>query len=295
MGYLFAFLSVISGTTKGFFGKKIGNFTKSINDAMLFNSIRMMFCVVIGFFISLLSGGISALAINPADITSILLSGLFSALFVVTWLISVKSGAYLMLDVFLLLGVIVPLIGSNIFLKESISLKQCLGIAVLIAALPILCSYNNKIKEKLTISSFGLLILCGLTCGLSDFSQKIFAVKKTGTLISTFNLYSFLISFAILFFGFLFTKKHDKGEAQLALSTKATVYVLITSVCMFLNSYFQTIAATYLSSTELFPLTKGFALILSTIMAGILFKEKVNLKCIMGVILAFAGILIINL
>ncbi len=295
MGYLFAITAVFAGAVKGFFGKKTSNHTQSISDAMLFNSIRMIFCVAIGLGISLLSNGVNALSVNVADITSIIMSGVFSALFVVTWLISVKNGAYLMLDVFLMLGVIVPLMGSKIFFNENISLKQWLGVAVLTVAALILCSYNNKIKQKLTLSSLGLLILCGLSCGLTDFSQKIFASENTGTAISTFNLYSYLISFVILSLCFLFTKGKNTEKPPVGFSVRIVVYILIMSVCLFLNSYFQTVAATYLTSAQLFPLSKSLALILSALQAAVFFGEKINLKCVTGVALAFAGILVINL
>ncbi len=294
MGYLFASLAVVNGAIKGFCGKKTSSFTNHIGDALLFNAIRMAFCVVIGLLISLLSGGIDSLMIHTDDIFSILTCGVFSSVFVVSWLILVKNGAYLMLDVFLMLGVIVPLIGSKILFNEIISLQQWLGIAVLIAAALILCSYNNKIKTKLTVSSFGLLALCGLSCGLTDFSQKIFAAGSSGTLIATFNLYSYLISFLLLFVGVI-SVRNCSIKKQIGFPAKTAGYILIMSVCLFLNSYFQTIAATYLSSAQLFPLSKSLALIVSVIMAAVFFGEKINFKCIMGVILAFAGILVINL
>ncbi len=295
MGYLYALLSVISGSIKGFCGKKTSNYTKSMRDAMLFNSIRMIFCVAIGLIVSLLSNGINSLLISTTDITSILMSGVFSALFVVTWLVTVKNGAYLMLDAFLMLGVIVPLIGSKIFFNEAITLRQWLGVCTLVVAALILCSYNNKIKQKLTLSSLGLLILCGVSCGLTDFSQKIFISLKSETSISTFNLYSYLVSFVLLSVFYLFSKKNNKEKTNIDFSSKIVIYILIMSVFLFLNSYFQTVAASYLTSTQLFPLSKSLSLILSVTMAAVFFGEKINFKCIIGVVMAFAGILVINL
>ena len=57
MGYLFLFLSVLSGSVKGFFGKKISDMTADFKSAVLSNLIRMLFCIPIGFLFVLFDGG----------------------------------------------------------------------------------------------------------------------------------------------------------------------------------------------------------------------------------------------
>lgn len=47
------------------------------------------------------------LAVDAKTLAITALSGVTTSLFVVFWLISVKRGAYMMLDVFLMMGVIV--------------------------------------------------------------------------------------------------------------------------------------------------------------------------------------------
>ncbi len=292
MGYLYAALAVLSGAIKGYCGKKTSGYTNGLKDAMLFNSVRMVFCVVIGLLVCILGGGLGGLKLQRADLLSVALSGVFSAVFVVSWLITVKSGAYVMLDVFLMLGVIVPLLGSQLLFQEQVGLRQWLGFGVLLSAALLMCSYSSAVKGRLKPAYVLVLLICGISCGLSDFSQKIFVHGNTGTPIGAFNLYSYLISFGILFAGYcLLPGDRTRG----AVSGKILGYILIMSVCLFLNSFFQTLAAAHLTSAQLFPMSKSLSLILSITMAAVFFKEKINLKCVLGVILAFAGILIINL
>ena len=61
------------------------------------------------------------------------------------------------------------------------------------------------------------------------------------------------------------------------------------------NSYFKTQAAFYLDSAELYPLSQGGSLILSTFMATVFFKEKLKVSAVIGVSLAFVALMIINL
>ena len=67
------------------------------------------------------------------------------------------------------------------------------------------------------------------------------------------------------------------------------------ALCLFANSYFKTLAAGYLNAVLLYPLNQGCALILSAIMSATLFQEKLTLKAVIGMVTAFAGLLIINL
>ena len=72
------------------------------------------------------------------------------------------------------------------------------------------------------------------------------------------------------------------------------MYIVIMSVMLIANSYFKTKAATHLDSAQLYPLTQGLALILSTLMASVFFKEKLTLKCVVGIFIAFIGLIVTN-
>lgn len=294
MGYLFLFIALFAGVTKGYCGKKTSGYTNDFRDACLANIIRIMLCIVIGFALILAAGDLKKL-IPSLDLLLIsALSGISTAVFVVTWLISVKKGAYIMLDIFLMLGVLIPLIASNIFFNEIIKPIQWLGVTVLLAAAFIMCSYNNSIKAKLTPSSVVLLIICGVTNGIADFSQKLFTKNIPDGSVAVFNFYTYLFAAFILIVCFAAIRKTKPADSKLD-TKKIFGYILIMALCLFANSYFKTLASKHLSAVLLYPLNQGCALILSAIMASVLFKEKITTKAVLGVLTAFAGTLITNL
>ena len=211
----------------------------------------------------------------------------------VSWLLSVRKGAYMMLDVVLMIGVFVTILLGRIFFNESIAINQLLGMAILLIAVIVMCSYNNSIKEKINITSLGLLLICGLSNGLTDFSQKLFVKQAMGLPISIFNFYTYVFSALTLVLFYVFSKeKSGNGKESVK---KISGYIVVMAICLFVNSYFKTVSAKYLDSAVLYPLNQGMALILSSVMAAVFFKEKLTLKAIVGLILAFVGILIINL
>ena len=220
-------------------------------------------------------------------------SGISTAVFVVTWLMCVKNGVYMLVEVFLMLGVLVPLILSSIFLKETIQATDLIGFAVLLIAVTVMCSYNNSQQKKLTVSTFVLLLICGVCYGLTDFSQKLFVKSLPNTSVSVFNFYTYLFAALTLTAAyFLIRTQEERADKKVFLHIFGYVFVL--AACLFANSYFKTLAANHLDSVLLYPLNQGAALMLSSAMAAVFFREKLTFKCITGLLVAFIGLLIIN-
>lgn len=294
MGYIFLLIALFAGATKGYCGKKTSNYVNEYKDAMLANSVRMALCILIGLgTVAAGTGGISALAVNRTTLLITLLSGTANAAFLVLWLLAVKKGAYMMLDVFCMIGILIPIIGCAALFGEQISINHIIGFAILLAAVCIMCSYNNSIKTKITFSSLILLLLCGVTNGLCDFSQKLFVKMSADVPISVFNFYTYAFSAVILICCYFFFA--HKSESKEPMNFKPLmIYIPIMSVCLFLYSYFKTLAAGYLPSAQLYPLAQSGALILSSIMSAVFFGEKLTAKCIAGIAMSFAALIIIN-
>lgn len=296
MGYLFLAISLLSGVTKGYCGKKTSGYVSGYQEAMLTNTIRMIICIVIGLVMIFLGGEIGMIRPNAYLLAVSALSGISTSVFVVCWLIAVQRGAYMMLDVFLMLGVLVPLFMGRFLFRETVSVKQWIGIGILLVAVYIMCSYNNSIKSKMTVSSLLILIVCGVANGLTDFSQKLFVKTNVGVSTAVFNFYTYLFSALTLsvFYGIARRKRKDGHEEETFHIRKIFGYVMVMSICLFLNSYFKTLAAGYLDSATLYPLSQGASLILSSVMAATLFRERLNAKGIIGIVVAFAGLIVLN-
>lgn len=183
MGYILLLIALFAGAVKGYCGKKTSGYANGLQDAIFANIIRMLLCVLLGFLLLFVTGDLANLVLNRNILLICMLSGISTAVFVVTWLISVKRSAYMMVDIFLMLGVLIPLIASNILFNEEIKLTQWFGITVLFTAVVIICSYNNSIKARLTPASLALLIICGAANGIADFPKSCLRnVSRVGQL-----------------------------------------------------------------------------------------------------------------
>lgn len=299
MGYLFLLIALLAGVTKGYCGKKTSGSVQAPADAMLFNFVRMLFCVIISFFLILLQEGLGALRVESGAFLIMAGSGIATAVFVVSWILAVRKSAYMMLDVVLLLGVLIPMLLCSGLFGESIFLNQWAGMAILVLAAVIMCSYSARIKGKFTPASLGLLLLCGLGSGFSDFFQKNFAHAYPEGSAAVFNFYTYVICAAVLFLCFLCFRgkgpREEKSRSFAASLRPVLGYIALMAACLFLNSYFKLLAAGYLTATQLYPLSQGGSMILSTGMSAFFFKEKITRRCVLGLMLAFAALLIMNL
>ena len=296
MGYLFLSMALFAGATKGFCGKKMGNYAANTQSAVLLNLIWMLLCILFGVPLILITDGKLAFSFEGSVLWISALSGVSTAAFVVLWLLAVRKSAYMMLDVFLTLGALLPMLMGYYF-GEQIGVWQWVGFGILLFAVMLMCSYHNQIKSRITIPSLLLLIGCGVASGLSDFSQKLFVRLLPTESKSLFNLYTYV--FAALTLGVCYLLFFARGKLQFDGDAKAKrrIYPMIAVMAMalLLNSYFKTLAAERLDAVYMYPLNQGAALAISTLMATFFFGEKPTVRCVLGILVAFAGLLIINL
>jgi drug/metabolite transporter (DMT)-like permease len=217
----------------------------------------------------------------------------------VSWLLAIRTGAFMMVDVFLLMGVLIPLVVCAIFFDEPIIPIQWIGIAVLIIAGYVMCSYNAKLKGKMALKAFLMLLLCAASYGCTDLSQKLFVNLSPVSDNSVFQFYTYIFAALTLVICSLVFRSHEKKTNELrspiAVVKPIAIYVGVMAICLYANSYFKTAAATYLDAAQIYPLSQGGALVLAMIMAAIFFKEKITLRSIIGVVLCAVALLMINL
>ncbi len=310
MGYVFLFLAVFCDLAKGFGGKKVSKYTHRLSDTTLVCFLRMIFCVAIGSVIVLAESNVPFGDLSLPMLLTSALSGISFAVLVATWLLAVRSGTYVMLDVSATVGMGVTIALCAIFFGEDIRLIQIIGFAVILIAVYIICSYSISLYGKMSVGQIFTVIIYGISNGLADFSQKLF-VYKVGGSNAAFNFYTYIISALILLAVWAFIKRKESRTVQICgsesssqevsenskkpfLTPKVVLLVLMMSVFLFFYSYFKTQAAATLDAVILYPLFQVSTLILGPIMAAIFFKEKITLRCIIGISLTFVAMLMIN-
>jgi drug/metabolite transporter (DMT)-like permease len=267
---------------------------------MIMNLLRMIICIFIGFLLILVQNELPTLAPDSKLLMVAALSGIASAAFVVSWLLSVRTGAYMMVEVFVLIGVMVPIVLCKLFFNEKIGYWQILGFVILTVAVYIMTAYNSSVKGKMSVGAFVLLMICGISNGLADFSQKLFVKTSPDGSVAAFNFYTYVFASLSLVAAYVVFRAIDKKNGAeirdpIKVIKPIRYYVPIMAVCLFAHSFFKTLAAGYIDSVQLYPLAQGCSVVLALLMSAIFFKEKITFKCVVGICLSFVALLMINL
>ena len=291
MAWLFLVLGAVFGVGKGFFGKKASGKALTISHSVKINFIRMLFSVLIGGAFVLVVNGKSAFTINQREFCIALLSGVTLALFTVCWLVLVRDNAYLLVDVFLTCGSIIPVLLSAICFGERAGAKRIFGIVVLTLSAMCMCKYNKRIKGALNIKAIALLVLTGVFHGLNAFCQKWYA-RTCNAPVTSYNFYTYLTGGLILLL-FALLVRGDR-QVRLKLSGNEVANVFAIAVCMFLNTLLLTLSAKSLPAYTVYPVKQAISLVLSLVMSTTIFKERLNVTALVGVGLCFVAMVLIN-
>ena len=296
LGYIFLVISVLAGTTKGYFGKRISGKTEGMAASVWVNILRMGFCILF----SLLVSGASLLHSGGKIDLPLLITGVFSgvtqAAFLISWLYCVRGGGYMLVTVFTMLGIVVTLILSTLFLPgETITLLQWGAVALLMIAVFVMYSYNTGIRGKLSLGTMIALVICGLSHGLSSFIQKVFQIYSAGD-TGTFTLIGYVVTLVALLCLLLLPSVRSEQQKPAKLIKGIFFPVLMMAIALFLCNYFAVEAAApgRLSAVQLYPAREGLNMLLGVLMSHFLFREKANLRCVIGCVLAFIATLLLQ-
>lgn len=287
----------MEGLQKDFAEKKTGEIANCFSDRILFNVIRTAICMIVGILALAIGNSISDLRITAEAAQICFFSALTVVIFNVSWLFSVKNESYMFLCIFTMLGTVVNVITSSVVYNEALRINQCVGMIILVISAYIMSHYNSTVKGKITKAGMVWLSICGLSQGLSDFFQKMY-MKEIGGSAAVFNFYTFamgLVILIVLWGIFRIAERKTYNNTKRMSLKPAAIYATIIAVSLYINSYCKTLAAGILTAAQLYPVLQGLNLILSSLMAWILLKEKMNLKSIIGITIAFAALLIMNL
>lgn len=296
MGHIYVLFALFGGLLKGFTSKKLSNDVKTFGDSVFMNFIRMLFCVAIGFTFIGLSGDFGAVGLNVSDLWVYLFSAVSLAGFLVSYLFAFKVSAYMYTNTFTMLGSFLTCLLEAIIYNTEIRFNKWLGMIILLAAVYIMSQYNRDINNKMSLKGLFVLIFTAVCSALTDFSQKVFQ-KEIGLSANIFNLYTYLFTAAILLIvllGLFVVNKNEKTEKTKKYGFKHIFACFIIAVGLYINTYSKTFAAATLSTAEIYPVLQGANLIASAVLAHILLKEKINRKSIAGMMLAFIGLVVMN-
>ena len=247
-----------------------------------FNTLSYAICILL-FGIIAISGGFSLFTVALG-----LLFGVVTALSNYYKMQSLSCGPMHITLLITTSSMIIPTL-SGIFFGEGFSVYKLLVVFVLIFFI-----YLSLEKKSATAINKKWLIFCAfafLLQGSIGVLQKVHQSSEHKGEIGGFLFVAFICSLIYSHF------RAKKGFKALGFNKKLFIFAPICGLCTFLMNFLNLRLSGLLPSQIFFPVVNGSAIILSSVMSVIIFKEKLTKRQIVGLcggILSLIAICLVN-
>ena len=209
-----------------------------------------------------------------------------------------KDGMMAVYTLFLMTGgMTLPYIWGIFALNEEVSVFRLAGLFLIFGG--VLCANFKNQKTNVRYLLMGIFVFClnGMVSIVSKMHQ-IETVRETVS-SSSFVLLSGVVKAAVCAVLILFLQWRDKekhsdaaneDELSQKVSIKEVLWVVAASAFIGGVSYLlQLIGARNLPATVLYPIITGGSIIGSAVAGRVFFREKMEKKMVLGILLCFAG------
>ena len=247
-----------------------------------FNTLSYAICILL-FGIIAISGGFSLFTIALG-----LLFGVVTALSNYYKMQSLSCGPMHITLLITTSSMIIPAL-SGVFFGESFSVYKLFLVFVLIFFI-----YLSLEKKSSTQINKKWLIFCALAFvlqGSIGVLQKIHQSTEHRGEIGGFLFVAFICSIVYSHF------RAKKGFKALNFNRKLFIFAPICGLCTFLMNFLNLKLSGLLPSQLFFPIVNGSAIIVSSVMSVIIFKEKLTKRQVVGLcggILSLISICLVN-
>ena len=255
-----------------------------------------------GFIYNSLAGIFSAimfLCINRFEIRVTALSFLLATIFASSIIIYVFIGFKLMekgsmsiYTLFLLAGgMTVPFVWGVIFLGEELTVLRSLGLIAIIVSICI----SNLGSQKTDKKQILMCIVVFLLNGVASVTSKMHQINEVSKIVTApdFAFLVMTIKAVLCSALFLINRKHfSSDEKNTPFAKKILPVILLAAMSDGISYMLQLVGATKLPASVLYPMVTGGSVIITSLAAMAVFREKLSVRQWIGVAICFVGTLL---
>ena len=284
MQYLLILLLCVLATVKvGFqsaFSKKS---VKNKADILVFNFFVFLFSGI------LFSSGIinSSLAVYAYAFVG----AFFTVLFQLTYTEALSLGNVSLTVLIVNLGMVLNVIFSYLVYKEPMTWIRFIGIVLTIITFVICTDFKNS---KPTEKKWYIYTICAMvSTTIASGIQQIFSKSQYSAQNGVYVAAVYLIGAVFLLLAYLLLKK--KGvDKTFKIDKRLILLTMATGICLGLYKFVSTYSLTVIDGTFFYPARAGGSTIFSALTGVLFFKDKLNTKQKLSVIIGSVAIIFIK-
>lgn len=291
--YIFLIIILLLRVPQNFSSKKTSGLVTNSQSYFLYGTYSYTLAGLIAF-VMLPFDGMSGFSLPAVGISALGAVSLAVSLF--CSIEALKSGVMVLAAMAGSAGLLLPCIAGIFMFNEPMKPMQFIGIALLIFSGWLLISYSKEQTGSFTPRTLLLLIGSMLSNGSVMLAQKMFSKYLPDTSVSIFSFLTFGLIGIGMFIGLVPSLLSQSGRAKIAAVPKPVfLYGTISSIILLAINQLATLAGRNVPSAIMFPINDGGATIITAITAAIIFKEKLTVRSVCGLILGIGSLIVINL
>ena len=290
------------------FNKMASNEVKNIPTVLVYGAYRNTISALFGLILVLISG--SGFGLGATGLLISLCSGVMLSVSGFCGIMCLKIGTVSVSSIFSTAGILIPII-AGVFFGTPVSAMQCAGLALFFVSAFLLIGDSKKATGKFTAGTFFLLVGCLFAEGLTMLSQQAFTKYVPDGNVSAFSFITFCIAAVsnLVMFAFFRNKKipvpgEEKPESpdppaapdqSVKFSRRLIISGFALAVAVFVINQFATLSTALVPPVILFTFINGGGTVISTIVAAIMYKEKLTPQKIAGVAVGIISLVVVKM
>lgn len=234
---------------------------------------------------------------SPFTILLGVVFGIITAVQQISNLKALECGPWSYTSVIISLSTLIPALSGALIWQETLQIPQIVGMVFLVVCF--VFSVETKGEEK--NASIKWLIWCAvafLCTGFIGVMQKFHQSSDYKNELNAFLVTAFVVSCVYSFISVLImaNKKEQDEKTEKAKDNRfrfvfPIVLMVVSGICVAVNNKLNLYLSGVMDSAVFFPIVNGGGLVLTTIAASILFKEKLTKKQWIGLVVGICAVI----
>lgn len=295
--YIFILLAVVCFAAQFAFTKL---YEGEVGQSAIGSLVMLVGSNLVGTLIFFFATGCSV-QISPI---SLLWGGILAVIMIPYYMIGIKVlslGSLAIYSMFMMLGgMLVPFFYGILFLSEEISIGKILGTILLTVFIVLQAIWQDdatgtkqNAEKKTKYLFFILCLIIFFINGMTGVIAKAHSISDGAVDESSFTVISCamtaILSLVILLFSCLKNSKQKLIYIKSTLGLKPIGVMALLGAAAYGGSFLQLLAADKVPASVQFPLVSGGVIVLSALVATLIFKEKISKKELISVAGAFVS------
>jgi drug/metabolite transporter (DMT)-like permease len=223
-----------------------------------------------------------------------ILFGAITALQNVTSTVAFQCGPMSYTTVIICFSTLIPALSGAVFFDETIGWAQLVGIVLMLGSF-LLAVERNAEEKSATLKWLALCLVALLGNGGIGIMQKVHQSSVYRDELTPFLVLAFATSSLLCtVFTFLFRRREGRPDASGRTTKKSLlllVVMLFSGICVAVINKLNLYLSGVMDSAIFFPVVNGGGLVLTTLAALILFRERLSKKQWIGLLLGIASVI----